>query len=361
MFRPCRKGWIGVDLGPRTLALAQAERAASGVRIAASAVVRDPDASAGAPDAGPGQSPWDAHDVRAALSLHPGFSGRRVACVLPMQATDLSVLTLPPGKDAERRAMIAQELSSAFAGDRQQREFDFWEPAAAAATADGAAKDNVNVLSVSRRVAQRAVRSLSDAGLRCDVMDGLPFALARAVDLAYPEPGPPVAAVDWGYGSGTFCVVSGGRPQFTRHLRTCAFGPVVDCVRQALGLSEDEATRVLADYGLTGPGGRDPMHREIQAAIREVTVPPLNELAEELNRTISFVRMRYAAIVPQRVCLFGEGATVRNVAAHVSERIGLPVEVWRMPASAGEKSSVPEELTPLLGAAIALSALAWSL
>ena len=360
MFRPCRKGWIGVDLGPRTLALAQAERAGAGVRIAASAVVRDPGGEGSTPDSGSGQRPWDAQDVRAALSLDPGFSGRRAACVLPMQATDLSVLTLPPGGEAERRAMIAHELSSAFAGDQQQREFDFWEPAAPAATADGAIEDNVNVLSVSRRVTRRAVRSLSGAGLRCDVMDGLPFALARAVDMAYPEPGHPIAAIDWGYGSGTFCVVSGGRPQFTRHLRTCAFGAVVDCVRQALSLSEDEAFSVLADYGLPGPGRREEMHREVQTAIREVTVPQLGELAEELNRTISFVRMRYAAIVPQRVCLFGEGATVRNVAAHVSERIGLPAEVWRMPSSGRDKPSAPEELAPLLGAAVALSALAWS-
>jgi len=359
MFGRRGRGWIGVDLGPRTLALAQAERAGPGVRIAASAVVRHSGASGAPSDATPGQSPWNAQDVRAALSLHPGFSGRRAACLLPMRATELSVLTLPPGRDAERRAMTAQELSSAFAGDRQAREFDFWEPAAAA-TADGAARDNVNVLSVPRRVARRAVRSLSEAGLRCDVMDGLPFALARAVGAAYPEEASPVAAVDWGHASATFCVVSGGRPRFTRHLRTCAFGPLVECVRRALGLSEEEATRVLTDYGLPGPGDRDPMHREIQAAVREVTVAPLNELADELNRTLSFVRARYAAVEPRRVCLFGEGATMGNVAGHVSERVGLPAEVWRMDSSAGEPSNVPHELAPLLGAAIALSLLAWS-
>jgi len=359
MFHRRGRGWIGVDLGPRTLALAQAERAGAGVRIAASAVVRDSGASDAPPDATPSQIPWDAQDVRAALSLHPGFSGRRAACVLPMRATDLSVLTLPPGEDAERRAMIAHEVSSTFAGDGQAREFDFWEPAAATTT-DGAARDNVNVLSVSHRVGRRAVRSLSEAGLRCDVMDGLPFALARAVDAAYPEHASPVAAVDWGYASGTFCVVSGGRPQFTRHLRTCAFGPVVQCVRRALSLSDDEATRVLTDYGLPGPGDRDPMHRELQAAVREVTVHPLNELAEELNRTLSFVRARYAAVEPRRVCLFGEGAAMRNVAVHVSERIGLPVEVWRVPCSARDPSRVPDQLAPLLGAAVALSVLAWS-
>jgi Tfp pilus assembly PilM family ATPase len=102
------------------------------------------------------------------------------------------------------------------------------------------------------------------------------------------------------------------------------------------------------------------MHGEVQAALREVTAPRLGELAKELDRTISFVRTRYPSIVPQRLCLFGEGATVRNVAAHVAERIGLPVDVWRMPSSAKATSRVPDKLAPLLGAAVALSALAWS-
>ncbi len=359
MLRARRKGWIGVDLGPRTLALAQVERAGTGVRLAASALVREPGSDDAVTGGEAASRAWDGEDVRAALSLAPGFSGRTAACVLPMRATDLSVLTLPPAHEGERRSMIAHELSTAFANDPQPREFDYWEPAATA-TPDGASQDNVNVLSVPQRTARRAVRGLAEAGLRCDVMDGLPFALARAVDLAYPEPEGPLAALDWGYASGTFCVVSAGCPQFTRHLRTCAFGPVVGRVGQALGLSEDEARRVLVDYGLPGPGGREAMHREIQAAVREVTAPLLRELVEELKRTLSFVRMRYAAAVPGRVCLFGEGATVRNAARHLSEGIGLPVEPWRMPSSGRTKTSVPPALAPLWGAAVALSALAWS-
>lgn len=356
-----KKGWIGIDLGPRTLTVAQAERVGSGARVAASAVVHDPaaDGESLAPDAAP--HPWQAQDILAALSLDPGFSGRTVACLLPMHVTDLSVLTVPPAREAERRAMIAHELSAAFPNDRHQREFDFWE-AAAAVTPDGAAKGNVNVLSVSRRVARRAVRSLSDAGLHCEVMDGLPFALARAVDMARgPDQRGPTGAVDWGCASGTFCVVSEGRPQFTRHLRTCGFGRVVDRVRQALSLSESETRQVLVDYGLPGPECPEGMHREIQGAIREVTAPLLSELAEELRRTLAYVRMKYAALVPERLCLFGEGATVKHVAAAVSERIGLPAEVWRVPSSQSEGRGVSRELTPLLGTTVALSALAWAL
>jgi Tfp pilus assembly PilM family ATPase len=252
-----RKGWIGIDLGSRTIKLAQAERAGTSIRVAASAVTQRSGESGQTQHPDAQDCDWHANDVLAALSLDAGFAGRRVACVLPMHVTDLHVVTVPPGGEGERRAMISHELASICSNDRQEREFDFWEPESRAA-GDASASDNVNVLSVPRELAWRTVRSLSGAGLHCEVMDGLPFALARAMDLACgPGERAPVAAVDWGYTSGTFCVVSQRRPQFTRHLRDCGFGLLVDKVGQALGLSQNEAVQVLTDYGLPGPQRRD--------------------------------------------------------------------------------------------------------
>src|SRR5205823_2776498 len=66
-------------------------------------------------------------EIRRALAMHGGFHGRTVACTLPMSWTDLRSLNVPPGNDAERRAMIAQELESVYGADEEPRDFDFWE------------------------------------------------------------------------------------------------------------------------------------------------------------------------------------------------------------------------------------------
>ena len=89
-------------------------------------------------------------------------------------------------------------------------------------------------------------------------MDGLPFVLARAVRLAnIPNGSGPIGAIDWGFTRATFCVVSDGRPLFTRHLRKCGFGLLTGAVSRMLGLSEDEATELLTGYGMPDPACRE--------------------------------------------------------------------------------------------------------
>jgi len=359
------KGWLGLELGARTITLAQAERGPSGVRIAASAVVeRRPksDPTAGPHATGPS---WKSQDILSALSLDPGFSGRRVACVLPMHVTEMSILTMPPAPEAERRAMIAHELSSIFPDDPEEREFDFWVAEAATIHANDAADapggDSVNVLSVRRSLVSDTVGGLSRAGLRCQVVDGLPFALARAVHLAYrAEPSVPIGAVHWGGVSGTLCVVSGRGPQFTRHLRNCGVGSLTDKVSGALGLSDDEAVQVLADHGLPDPERREAARRDVQEAVADVTSQELNELAEELNKTITYVRLKHPEIAPKRRCLFGEGARVKNASLYISQKVGLPTDVWRLPADEDQDGRHAQDPQGLLGTAVALSTLAWT-
>lgn len=364
MARRGSKGWLGLELGARTITLAQAERGPSGVRVAASAVV-DQRAPRGDPQAtGP---TWESQDVVNALALDPGFSGRRVACVLPMHLTEMNIVTMPPAPHGERRAMIAHELSSIFADDPEEREFDFWvaDCTAPAGDANDAADaphgDSVNVLSVRRSLVSDTVASLSRAGLRCQVVDGLPFALGRAVHLAY-QTGPNVAigALHWGGVSGTLCVVSGRGPQFTRHLRNCGVGALADKVSGALGLSEEEAVQVLADHGLPDPECGDAAQREIQEAVADVTSQDLNELAEELNKTITYVRLKHPEIAPKRLCLFGDGARVKNASLHISQKVGLPTDVWQLPLDEDRDGRHVRRTRGLLGTAVALSTLAWT-
>jgi Tfp pilus assembly PilM family ATPase len=357
------KGWLGIELGARTITLAQAERGPSGVRIAASAIVEhraEGDPTGGGNDPG---STWTIQDVASALSLDPGFSGRRVACVLPMHLTEMNILTMPPVPETERRAMIAHELASVYPNEPQQREFDFWvaDSTAANDAADAPGGDSVNVLSVRRSLVSDTVGSLSRAGLRCQVVDGLPFALARAVHLAYDsEPNVPIGAVHWGGASGTLCVVSGRGPQFTRHLRNCGVGPLAEKVSGALGLSADEAVQVLADHGLPDPECREPASREIQEAVADVTSQELNELAGELNKTITYVRLKHPELAPKRLCLFGEGARVKNASRYISRKVGLPTDVWRLPTTEDQDGRYARGSLGLLGTAVALSTLAWT-
>jgi Tfp pilus assembly PilM family ATPase len=349
-----RKGWIGIELGTRALKVAQVERAKGKARIAASAVLYRNDPAPEGESLG-----WSEHDLAAALALDPNFTGCKTACVLPMHRTPLHAFTIPAGDRAERRAMLVHEIAATASGNEADAEFDFWEVEGAASSA-AAGGGNVCTMSVSRAAVSEITHHLSKAGLVCEVLDGLPFALARAVSLAYGEQhSAPVAAVDWGDASSTFCLIANERLIFTRHLRNCGLGLLVDAVRQALNVSEEDVRHILNRYGLPDPQQPNGDDAQLQTIVAEAGAEQLNEIAEELRKTMAYLRMQFAALFPQQICLMGAGAGVRNVAGFLSRETGINVELWRLPVAVAAPRPVLESGAEPLGIAVALSALAW--
>jgi Tfp pilus assembly PilM family ATPase len=346
-----------MEWGVQTLKLAQVERAKGELRIAASAVLPRKPASGEAPDPLSTCPAWSAQELQASLALDRRFSGSAVACVLPMHLTDLRQLAIPPGNAAERYAMVCNEIGSAQGVAAADAEFDFWE---AEDRDSPQATGRINTLSVSRQVVAELTRTLSQIGLVCEVLDGLPFALSRAVGLAYGGESAPTAVLDWGFASSTFCMVRGGQPLFVRHLRNCGLVRLFETVGQTLNLPEEDLAEVLTCYGLPEDSSGGASDREVQAAIAEATHPHFSEIAEELLRTIAYMGTQYPGVHLQRLCLTGDGAMVANADGLLSRLIKLPVERWGLPTMATGGNRFPAAATSRLGAAVSLSALAWS-
>ena len=204
----------------------------------------------------------------------------------------------------------------------------------------------------------RVAEDLVEARLVGRVLDALPLALARAVELGSPGASrSPVAAVDWGCGRATLCAVYGGRPLFVRCLRDAGFDGILRKLSETLSVNREEAQKLLADHGL--PDRDKHPCEELQSVIEEVITDPLNRFIDELNRTLGFLRQQRRSLAPQKMILFGGGASVRNIAQYLSDKVELPTEPWNLEAkdAAGESGrGLPIQI---LGPAIALSALAW--
>ena len=175
-----RLGWIGVDIGTRTVKLAQAVRSADGVRLYQSAVVQrstpwsdDDGLGLGAPD-------QSTAEIRAALECGQ-FVGRSAACLLPMNACELRGLNVPQGSDRERRAMIANELAEDWSTRSAAMEFDYWELNVdrETTTVDGF---NINILAVARPWIARVAQDCQQSRLDCWALDGGPPATAALSD-----------------------------------------------------------------------------------------------------------------------------------------------------------------------------------
>jgi Tfp pilus assembly PilM family ATPase len=358
MFRG-KRGWIGIEFGAQALKIAQVERAGGNLRIAHSAVLRLAPPETSGNHGGASQFEWSSEDIAAAIALDYGFTGRRAACVLPMECSDLHAFSIPPGTPEERRTMVAGELENVYGPDTAEREFAFWDCQAPTGQSS-TLKENVHVLAAPRKLVARVVEQLSKARLDCHVMDGPPFVLARAAAMLSPAGrSRPVGVLDWGYTSSTFAVASDGKPLYTRHLRGCGVGQLVEAIGRDLDLSAEESIELITGYGLPESKFAGPGEEEMDAILAEIAAPVLETVAAEVTKTMSYLQMQFQEIVPEWLCLVGDGAVVKHAAGALSERLGVPVKLWHAADPGSPPSDPPVTREPLLAAPAALSALAW--
>ena len=347
------KGWIGIDVGSHTVKLVQAARRGGQLELTEALIVRRTEAW---PDVTHDSisTADSSEEIRAGLALGDEFSGRAAAVALPMSLCDVRACSVSAESDQEVRSQVAKELAPVLGDVEATHEFDYW---GAEIPADrNAAAENTLSASIARPWAEQVAHDLSQAGLVGKVLDVLPTALARAVELGAPGSSrSPVAAIDWGYRRATLCSVVNGRPLFVRCLRDCGFATTIAALTKGLSVSNEEAQKLLTDRGL--PPRVAATEDDLQSVIEEVITQSLNVFVEEVERTIGFLRQQRRGLVPTKLVLFGGGGALKNIAPYLAERLELPTEPWTLNGRGTTETSVPVQL---LGPAIALSSLAWS-
>ena len=355
MFGERRVGWIGVDVGTTAVKLAQVERAGRGWRLVSGTIIQDADRRP--LDGGALSDSWWAEAIRGRVTRRGGFRGRSAACVLSMARTDSRVLELPDGTDAERRAMIEQELE-AGPGGAAAVTFDFWGLPPSGPNREAATKP-VHVLTLARDVADGVGQALRRGGLACEALDGLPTVLARAALMSEQGVEGPRGILDWGSSSATLVVADATGPLFARQLRDCGLSHLVGSLVDGLGLTPPEVHQMLVTHGLPGPRGQAGTRAEFQKLAANLASVPFGALVEELRKTLAYLKQQRRASAPSELRLVGGGSVIANVGPYLAGRIELPVEPWRLgPDVAPQTGGAPAPQSLLAGAA-ALSALAW--
>ncbi len=350
MISTQRTGWIGIDLGTRSLKLAQVDRI-QGVFHLRQAVCL------------PRPTPWprdetamlrpqsSAELIQAAKSLGAQWKGRFAACVLPMQLSPIHNMDVPADCTADD---LPRWVQTQLASQRDMA-FDYWQvPAVAKSPQAG----EVVAVTLKNAWAGQVPKDLQTAGLTCEILDAVPTALARAALLDTSLPAhEPVALVDWGYASILCCIAVNGTACFTRRFRAPGLGELLESLQESLGVDDEEATMLLQQYGFPEPGfaGRED---GIARTVAELCKGHAEPILAECRRTWKYLQVHRKELCPREARLTGGGATIRHAAEYLAARGEMPVQCWRFSASDGDESSA--NCPPvLLAAAISLSALAW--
>jgi Tfp pilus assembly PilM family ATPase len=350
-----KTGYVGIDIGTYAVKLAQIAKRGSRLCLLQSVVI-------------PRQQPWNlqqdttplasTEEIVAARTLHDRFKGNLSASTMSMALCDVRRLTVQGTSHLEIESAIHDALNGVNRFQAADRTFDYWSAGESQSN-----DSNVNVLSTSSAWADRLARDHDSAGLRCQCIDGLPHALARACQLMNPVPYPQIA-LDWGFQRVTFCLVQQGQPLFVRMLRGCAFEQIASSIANEFLISLSESQTVLQKTGIavgqspgmdTTPNSKErQMQIELQTAVSGAIQEHLGTFAEEFQRTISFVKLQRDLPQPEQIILSGGGAMLANAATWLKSVSRLNTEIWNLPGV----QPAAESPIALLGPAIAVSALA---
>lgn len=348
-----RLGWYGVDIGTSTIKIAQVERIGDRWRIANRLAI--PIAEADTMDEATLRAGGLSQALTTQFTKPAGLQRRAAACLLPMSVMDYRCLQLPAASDDELCQMARQELDDGEPHASANRVVDLWPTATGGQ--DEQKMQEVAVLSADKSVVGSVAKDLAKLGLQCRVVDGLPFALSRATKMAFPErANTPIAAVDWGYRSATFTVARDGYPWFTRLLRCGGTERLVQHVSEELKLKTAECQQLLSMYGVSAPS-KNPAASEVRLAVDQLIAPAVQNLVQELQKTLAYVQQQHADLCPERILLTGGGATIRNIAPLMREMAGVQVSMWRLNGASSEGEQPDDPTMALFAPALALSAL----
>jgi Tfp pilus assembly PilM family ATPase len=326
--------------------LAQIERQGTQFRIGSRWTLADPDHTlAIQPDACTAPLHARITPIRALTRL---FSGNKCAAVLPTNLIDLRTFDIPQGTPAELHRMTGEELAADLGVEPQDLAYGCWEIVPGGFHDPGMAR--MWVTAVPKSVATQAGDSLLSAGLACQVLDSMPCALARAVEMsACDKLGDSVIAIDLGYTLPLVVLVKEGKPIFSRTLRGLGIQALMQPLQTTLGITTEECEQLLIRYGVASSGaGTLAVQRTM-----DIITHPLEDLLGEIKRTVDYIAQQFRGCKPRQVCLFGGGALIKNLSDLLSSELEMPVAPWTL----GGNQADPADA--LYGVAAGLSSLAW--
>jgi|GEM_PF-5442977 len=339
-------GWIGVDVGTRSVKVAQLLRRGHDFQVIDMAVVPRP--KPWSSDVAPLRPISTNDEIATARSVAVQLRGKRAACCTSSTVTQTATLPLDPQTGSPSQEDLANWLPK-----NVQSVVDFCP----AQSHQG--QDDAIVCALSEPWSVQLATDVDRAGMSCEAIDSLPLAIARATTLdTNASHDTCVAAIDLGYSASSFVVARDGYPCFVRSLPRCSTRGLLDELSTELRIDADEAERVLLQFGLEENPSRGAGEQNTQGANRGVSGVAnfaLREFIEEIGRTYHFLQTHQRNRVPTKICLFGGGACIPGIETVIGAHFDIPVAVWQPRVQSGD----PNAALPLFGAACGLSLLAW--
>ena len=307
-----RRTFIGLDIGGHDVKAVQSLRTRRGWKLAACA--RFPRSKADAP-----VSSEELSEVMAVLHRQ-GFIGNKVAVAASSEKLLSGVLELPARRpDVPMEQIARAEFGRIHKCDVATAEFSWWElPAPARA---GKAT-NVMAIALQHADARQQLEIFDRAGVTVGALDTASSALGRTCLALAPAAGA-LAALDFGWRGATLVLVRNGMVAYERRISTGGLSSLHATLGSRLGLDAAAVEQVIQQVGLSGDVKAE--SSEIALAARPLMTAHLDEIVQEVRKTLGYAQHQYPDAPVQLMFLAGGGACISGIVQHFQTALEIEV------------------------------------
>lgn len=306
-----------------------------------------------------------ARELKAFASKY-GLRGRPVHLAVGNQKVIVRNIDMPEMTEDELRGAIEFQAQDYIPIPVEEAVLDF-QVVGKSTTTEGAARQEVLLVAAQKTMISMFTAAVRQAGLKVAGVDISSMALVRALipPTSFLADASETAAcrgiADISSSVSTLVVAAGGVLKFTRIINFSSdrFARVLS---EQLGLPSDDAQELVQRVGLPGPMAEEEglFTDEVIADVRQRLAQLASELSDEIRRSLHYYQGQPSAVPVTELILSGRGALVRNLDAHLTEALSIPVSIGNPLVHVAENASKTPDATlafmaPYLSVAVGLA------
>ena len=269
------------------------------------------------------------------LARHHLFRGRRVVIRLPPRHVYSFPIRFQLKENESLEAAIVRETREYLPFPAEEAVLDY--PSIMASTSGGEVRHKVNVVAVRRELIERYISLLKGVKFRVEAIETGMSALIRLHNYLRASPSEPII----------LCHIDRNRTMLSALTKE---GIVAELNAQwgiqgalrrlqanlELGNDQTKAGYLLRKFGLTYEDRKiaeaevdfsDMKDDSMQRAVYQIIAPSVEELVNELHKTISYLRSEASEASFQEIHIYGQSGIIRHLDRFVSRRLNIKTRV----------------------------------
>lgn len=223
------------------------------------------------------------------------------------------LIQMPPLTDKELAAAIDWEAEQYIPLPIKDVVLKYHIVAKRAGSSSEGGKMDVLLVAVPKRIVEKYLNIVRDAGLIAEAIETESAALARS--LTHVDD-PPTVIVSAGGISTELVIVQAGNVLFTRSIATGGIN-LTRAIIAEFNLPQKQAEEYKQTYGI--------LEDQLSGKVAAVLKPILDVIVLEIAKAVEFARTRVEGSPVERVIITGGGAFLPGLAQYLVERTGLEV------------------------------------